>query len=256
MSGQIPDWPVRFDVRIGRRILWDPAYLSVNIEARGLWLEANLIATEFDGRVPDAALHARCIAEAWTREHYDDTIQSLVDNGLFEETTEGPDGDVWYIIVGWEKYQPDPLEKHAPGPADETPEERKKRLARERQQRRRSRVTQPVTLVTPVTLASRSVRDNVTQPVTQSVTHDVTLPTRGLSRSVTSVTQPVTSRPRASTSTSSSVSEIRRANARGENGVSRSLPTPAADAVPGALKDKLAQYGYAPGGPDKAVSDG
>lgn len=109
MGSQTPDVPVRFAASFGRRLLYDPAYNRVNIECRGAWFEANLIATEFDGRFPIPALEMRLKV---TGADPMPVLQALQNAGLIE----ADDDPEWMRIVGWEKYQPEPFGRSAKDP--------------------------------------------------------------------------------------------------------------------------------------------
>ena len=125
MGSQIPDWPVRFAASFGRRLLFDPSYNSVSMEARAAWYEANLIATEYDGVFPDHALWLRFFAQRWTMEAYGKLIAELLEAGLILATDEPQ----WYSITGWGKYQPDPLDK---GPSQTAGAKRMRKLRADR----------------------------------------------------------------------------------------------------------------------------
>lgn len=153
---------MRFAAQLGRSLLYDPAYNSVGMSAQWAWDQANLIATEFDGWVPEQALRSRfydvagmvgCYEETLI-DHFDHEIaQPLLNAGLFDET-EDRSGWVWYHIAGWAKYQPDPLAIRSSGQTAMTSAERKRR------QRAKEAVTaesRPVTVSRDSHGASRPV---------------------------------------------------------------------------------------------------
>ena len=169
MGSQVPDRLVSFGVSFGRALLTHPDYNSIGLFSRYAWFEANLAATERDGWFAVRVVELR-IDQAWglvdplivpsgvleaIHINYGMVWQELVDQGMIAPLT-GKDG--WYRIVGWEKYQagPDRAERAIPG---ETPEDRARRLARDRKRRQRSHgedhtvtpVTESRVTVTPVT---------------------------------------------------------------------------------------------------------
>ncbi len=101
MGSQVPDVPVRFAASFGRRLLYDPTYNKLGPICRCAWFEANLIATEFDGRFPVSALEARL---SLLREDPTPILTRLREVGLIsiERNRE------WGRITGWEKYQSAP----------------------------------------------------------------------------------------------------------------------------------------------------
>lgn len=150
MGTQVPANVVRFDASFGRRLLYDPAYNSLGAIQRCAWFEANLIATEYDGWFPGAALQLR-FAPFQDDSYYNADrfveviIAPLQEVGLLDDEEER-DGWPWFHIKGWEKWQPDPLE------ARSKPMTSAERVAKHRAKKRGvTPVTEPVTPVTPVT---------------------------------------------------------------------------------------------------------
>lgn len=141
MGSQVPDVPVRFAASFGRRLLYDPNYNKLGPVGRCAWFEANLIATEYDGRFPLSALEDRLTI---LMEEAGPTVARLKEAGMI--TIER--NRVWARIVGWEKWQADPLEKRHDGPM--TPAEK------QRAYRARKRVTGVTNALPGVTTPARA----------------------------------------------------------------------------------------------------
>lgn len=146
MGSQVPDVTVRFAASFGRRLLYDPKYNSLEPVARLAWFEANLIATEFDGWFPEAALQQRfALLQSDSYYQADRFLEVIIGPlsraGLLDDHKDD-DGWPWHHIAGWDKYQPDPLNHTRAMTGAE-------RVAKHRAKKRAE--TEAVTPVTPVT---------------------------------------------------------------------------------------------------------